>query len=438
MKLRREFLLYIAVFAALLLSLYLLMVLFAAIPNAAITNNIFDSANYFVNADPYVFSEDGQHQNIADNYADQIWTNIGWNMGRGNPFRSVLDTKYYDGEQYASSAGLYLAITRDMEANTDYTRYWHGTASLIRFLHLFTNVHGIKNIGMVCLLLLIAQTVLILCRMDYWDLGLAVLISLICVQFWNLRLSIEYLPCFLISFGLCPAFLRLEKKGNAHLNILSVVSGTLTAFFDFLTTETVTILIPLILIIAIRSRERRLHSPRKVLKLLAGCCLSWLAAYAGTFAIKWIAVSLATGKNHLLVAIHAAGNRINGAVPQEMQKTPGIFLAIGANFSAMFEGTSRADIQQAISGLIVVIMLLMMIYLLYKVRSKPYPGTGFLLLLGCVVLLRFGILVNHSYMHAFFTYRALASTILAVLAALVINLRPVKQKGYLSESKRQA
>ena len=46
---------------------------------------------------------------------------------------------------------------------------------------------------------------------------------------------------------------------------------------------------------------------------------------------------------------------------------------------------------------------------------------------GLMVLLRFGFLANHSYLHSFFTYRALVSTILAVLSALAINLRPVKK-----------
>lgn len=430
MKQSRKILTYIAVFAALLLSLYLLLVLCATIPNASVKKQMRASGMFFVNADPYVFSDDGRYQNITDNYADQIWTNIGWHMGSGNPFLSSLDTKYYDNEKQESSAGLYRSVTRGLAANTDYTRYWHGTAGLIRLLHLFTDIHGIRNIGMVCLVLLLLKTFLTLCRNGYWDVGLCVLVSVGLVQFGNLRLSVEYMPCFLICFGLCPAFLRLEKQGDFYLNLLGILSGTLTAFFDFLTTETLTILFPLILVIVIRSRERRLGSPRQVLRMLLHCGLCWLLAYVGTFAVKWCAVSLVTDKNHLLAAMDSVGQRMNGMVKEsDGVKVPGMIMAVGSNFTVLFEGTSRTEYCQVISNLTLIAVFVFFVYRVYRVRRKLRPGTGYILLLGSVVLLRYGVLANHAYLHSFFTYRALASTILAVLTAMLLNLYPGQKRG---------
>jgi len=424
MKRGRHVIGYTVVFTGLLIMLYLMMVLFATLPNAAIKNNMRSSAKYFITQEPFAFSEGRFYQNIADNYADQIWTNIGWNMGYGNPFVSVLDTKYYDSDQHDTSVGLHLAVTREQEANVKYSRYWHGTASVIRFLHLFTNIRGIKWIGMLCLILLIGKTLLVLCRSGYWDLGLCLLVSLFVVQIGNLRLSAEYLPSFLVCFGLCPSFLRAEKKDDFHLNTVAVVSGTLTAFFDFLTTETVAILIPLILIVAVRSKEHRLGSPRQVLRMLLGCGFCWLAAYVGTFLVKWIAVSAATGENHILAALDSFGNRVNGVISvEETMRRAGPLMAIGANFSVLFEGTGLTEFRQATARLTVIALAGILVYRLYRVRKKRHPGTGFLLFLGGIVFLRFGILANHSYMHAFFTYRALASTILAVLSAMVINLQ---------------
>ena len=433
MKLRRQVFVYIAVFAALLLSLYLLTVLFAALPNAAIQNNMRRSARYFVNADPYAFSEDGLYQNITDNYADQIWTNIGWNMGRGNPFRTTLDTRYTDAEQFDGSAGLHLAVSKGYEANVDYARYWHGTAAVIRVLHMFFSIRGIRTLGLLFLLVLVFRTFLVLCRLGHWELGLCMLLSLYFVQVWNLRLSVEYLPCFLICFGLCPAFLRLERRGDFSLNVLSIIAGTLTAFFDFLTTETVTILLPLILVIAIRSAERRLGSPRRVMKTLAGCILCWTAAYLGAFAVKWMAVSLVTGENYLVTALSAAEKRVGGAVSGAIPQKTNLFMALGANFSVLFEGSSRIEVGRVLAYLAILAVVILVIIRLYRFRSKTYPGTGFLLLLGSLIFLRYSVLANHSYMHAFFTYRAMCITILAILCAMVINLRPGKKKGYRKE-----
>jgi hypothetical protein len=431
MKRSQPYGLYIAVFSVLLLGLYLLSVLCVTVPNRAITRHMLESAVYISNEDPYVFPEDGKYQNITDNLADQMWLNIGWHMGSGNPFISALDTRYYDGMEFGPPVGLFLSVTRGYEANTDYTRYWHGTAALMRVLHLFTDLQGIRIMGMVCLIVLIARTVMSLVKYGHWDLAVCLLVSLLGVQVWSLRLSVEYLPCFLICFGLCPAFVRLEKQGDVYLNILCVISGTLTAFFDFLTTETVTVLIPLILVIAIRSRESRLGSPKKVAKTLMFCGLCWGLAYAGTFLVKWCAVSLVTGENHFLAAMQSVNQRIDGVVVEgSLHKAPGVLMPIVSNLTVLFDGTSRTEYRQVISGLILFGFPTLVACRLYQVRRKPRPGTAFLLVLGSVVFLRYGILANHSYLHSFFTYRALVSTILSVLAAMVLNLQPGRKKGF--------
>ena len=52
------------------------------------------------------------------------------------------------------------------------------------------------------------------------------------------------------------------------------------------------------------------------------------------------------------------------------------------------------------------------------------------LLLGALALARFALLGNHSYLHEFFTYRALCATVMAVLTAFVLNIRlPQKEVG---------
>lgn len=430
MKRARHLVVYMAVFALAILLLYGLLVAAAAIPNEAIRKNMRRSALYHANADPYAVSEEGLFRETADNHADRMWLNIGWNMGSGSPFRAALDTGYYDGGEHGPAAGLYLSVVLGHGANRDYTRYWHGTAGALRVLHLFTDIQGIKILGMAALLLLLARTLLLLLRSGHWDLALCLLLALLWVQFWDLRLSVEYLPCFLICFALCPAFLRLEKKGDRYLELVSVLCGTLTAFFDFLTTETVTVLIPLILVVAVRSRECRLKSPRQTLGLLLRCGLCWLLAYLGTFAVKWCAVSLVTGEDHLLQALEQAGTRMNGTVTDgAAEKAPGMLMAVGANLSVLFRGSSRTEYRAAAAYLTVFTALILFIYRVGRVRQKPRPGTLFLLLLGAMVPLRYCLLANHAYMHSFFTYRALAATIFAILAALALNLRSGTKGG---------
>ena len=164
--------------------------------------------------------------------------------------------------------------------------------------------------------------------------------------------------------------------------------------------------------------------------MLLRCGLCWALAYLGTFVAKWCAVSLITGQNHFAAAMNSAGQRIGGVVTDGgTNKMPGMLMSIGSNLSVLFEGTSRTEYRMVISNLVVIVLLTIIVYRIYQVRQKLRPGTLFILMLGGVVLLRYSILANHSYMHSFFTYRALVSTIFAALVALLINLQPRKRGG---------
>ena len=56
------------------------------------------------------------------------------------------------------------------------------------------------------------------------NIALLLLLSLTAVQIWNVRLSLEYQTPFLVALALCPLYLRLERKGDRYLTLLSVAA----------------------------------------------------------------------------------------------------------------------------------------------------------------------------------------------------------------------
>lgn len=64
-----------------------------------------------------------------------------------------------------------------------------------------------------------------------------------------------------------------------------------------------------------------------------------------------------------------------------------------------------------------------------KLSSSAKTGSVLMLLLGALVPVRFAALGNHSYLHAFFTHRALCSTVFALLAALRLTTLKNRKKG---------
>lgn len=416
----------VAEFFVLITLLWLMLILAALIPNTALQKNMERSALSYREKEAFSFENGSKWNGISDNYADTILLNISWNIGIGNPFISSLDTWYYDGDDLGESIGLYLTVTGEaVKPNTDYSRYWHGSAVFVRLLHLATDVNGMKLLGLITVLLFALLIFGILAKYKHYDLAAAFILSMAAVQIWNIRLSLEYQPAFVIGFLFCVLYLWAERKKEDVLIYLSVAGGVLIAFFDFLTTETVVIILPFILVIAVRTAENRLGSFKENICMLAECGFCWLSAYAGTFLIKWFAASAVTGTDKFLKAFSSAGERFAGNLQMAGAENPvlRIPMAVAANLTVLFGGQNRMELSRVMIGLLLVFLVLgSVMYLVYKKESNK-DGIKLLLLLGFVVFFRYMVLGNHSYLHEFFTYRALISPIMAIMAVVILSAK---------------
>ncbi len=417
------------VFAVVLFLLWLLLFLSALIPNDAIRDNMEKSALAYKERTAFEFTSGDKLNSVADHYADSIWLNVSWNMGEGNQLVSSIRTNYYDGGELGENAGLYLSVTQGAAPNNDYTRYWHGTAMFIRLGHLFTDVEGVRLIGFIAFLLLVGLSLFIFARKKHWDLAVILALSLAAVQIWNIRLSMEYQPAFILAFVLIPLFLVLERRGDKWLTILSIVSGTTVAFFDFLTTETVTILLPLALVIAVRAKEDRLGSLKENLLLLLKCGLCWGFAYGGAFIVKWLVASMVTNANAFETALSSAMERMGNKVEMYADKPKSILSSLAANLSMLFGSEIRVDAGRTAFGIIFTILILLSVWYLFRGKQKKPAAALLLLGLGFLVLIRCLVLNNHSYLHCFFTYRALATMVFALLSAMWLNIELPQRKG---------
>lgn len=411
--------------------LWLLLILSTLIPNQALKGYMEQSALSYKEREAFSFERGARFYGISDNYADVILLNISWNMGKtrsqdarvSNPVVSTLDTWYYDGAELGENAGFYLTVIDDnVEANTDYTRYWHGSAMFVRLLHLIMDVSGIKWMGLAVTCLFAVCTIGSLIKYKHYDLVAALLLSMASVGIWNIQLSMEYQPAFLITFMLCPFYLYGERKKEQMLTYLSVLGGTLIGFFDFLTTETVALLLPLLLVVAVRGAENRLGDFRKSVKLLLGCGAGWLAAYGGTFLAKWTAASLVTGENKFIAALSSAKERMSGGLGTEgaVDFPLRILAAVGANLTVFFGGERRLDLPRVMIGLLVCLLVLGSVWYLFYTKGVSKAALKLLGILGAVVFLRYMVLSNHSYLHEFFTYRALICPAFAVFAGMTM------------------
>ena len=361
---------------------------------------------------------------MADHYADRILLGVARYMGEGETaLVAALDTKYYDGDGVGEHYGLYASLTQGKAPNTEYHRYWHGSAAVVRLLHLVTDASGIKTMGLVLLLLLIAALVAWLLVRRYFDVALALLLSLAAVGVLGVRLSLEYQPAPLVAFVAAPLYLWAERKSVAALVGLSVAVGASICFFDFLTTETLTIVLPLALVTAVRAKRPPDLGATRPWVLCVTCGGAWGLSYAATFAAKWGLVSAVTGKNACSGAILSAAERVGGKVHAIDGAEPKSLLSsLTANLSAMLGSTSRVDYATTWICLAFGVMLVLSFWFLFRKAGKNREAVLALALLALVAPARLLILNNHSFLHNFFTYRALASTLFSALMAVWLNV----------------
>ncbi|MBQ4556651.1 MAG: hypothetical protein IJA60_03275 [Clostridia bacterium] len=426
----------IGVFIAVIVLLWGFLMLTSLIPNKAIYDNMMESASQLnPDIEDVALEYEGQKWNtFIDYYADSILTQIAWNMGNGNAVKSSVDTNYFDGERLGVYAGLQLAIIGVAEPNVDYSRYWHGTAGFIRLFHLFTDINGIKAIGFSVIMILALAVILLLCRKKQYAVAIVFLLSLIAVKIWVLLYCIEYQPAFAIGLLMCVLFLLFEKKGDNALFTLSVLSGTLIAFFDFLTTETLAILLPLIFVVLVRTKEDRLGEFKPNVSRLFFCGLRFVMAYGATFLAKWSIASIITGENKFALAFSSAGVRFAGEITEIQADTlwERIYSAILSNFSMLFNATKvRIDVPLAVAGICISLLVIGLFCYIFHKENNYGVGIKLLLLLGSVVIARFVIMNNHSILHMLFTYRALVSTMVAVFGAVILSV----SKGKIKDGK---
>lgn len=426
-----------AVFAAVLLALWAALVAAAAIPNERIYDNMYESAFFFKDHAPYV--NESQLRLVQDNYADVILLNVTWNMG-SDPFVSTLNSAYYDGNDgendYGENWGFYCTLA-GTSPNKDYSRYWHGMAALIRPFMLFTDIDGIKLIGTITAFVLLAvNAALLLKKRQYFAAG-ALVAALMCVHVWNIGISLEYQPAVLVTLALLPLYILFEKNDGA-LSIFAVISGVMIAFFDFLTCETLTILIPLIIVFIMRKQDNRLPDFRGCLSLSVKCGAAWFLSYAGAYLVKWSAASIVTGENKFAAALSSVEERLVGEA-EELDPVAQFFLAPLANISTLFGGYERVSWGNIAAGLIISAVVFGAVFYLFRCREKfDRSFTLIMLILSALPIARYFLLNNHSYLHEFFTYRALASTILALFAMLwyTLEFRPKKKNSAAKGGKK--
>jgi hypothetical protein len=209
------------------------------------------------------------------------------------------------------------------------------------------------------------------------------------------------------------------KKVNEKLFILFFVTGIVTTFVDFLTTELLTIFIPLIFILVIRKEENRLGSLKETIIFVIKTGLLWFIGYGLMWLTKWVLASLVLHINAFDYVKNNFALRFSGLQGAPSQTV----LHIGALERNIFTLPFMYFIKQNAGNWKVWYVIFMIIVLLLIFTNwKELKNKKYLIILWLFALTpyaRYLILANHSYRHVMFTFRDQIITLVIFMYSVV-------------------
>ena len=408
----REILTCLAVFLAAAALLLGALTAAACIPRKAIEDNVRTSAEYLCRGKLFGKVLPEVKSSTIDRYADSILLNIAWCYDGEHPLRSVLVSSYYYTPDQNENDNLRDAVTGHLPPNQQYLRYWHGSNALVTPLLTVLDLKGIYVLHGAVLAVSAAALLIVLVRKRAYAPAIGVGAGIVAAGFWFVPLSLEYYwVCELMLLLSLGVVLLENRAGPGFWAPFFLVGGILTSYLDFLTAETLTVLVPLLLLLWLR---RDLPPRRTALTLVP----AWAIGYAGMWVLKWALAGLAMGEDPMAYVTEHIGERVNGgfyALGEGEDPIPLLPGAVLLNVGCLFP----LDYEVA-GALATVALAVFLAYYAYVYRRTGWDRTLVLTMgiLGLVPYLRFLVLRNHSFLHCFFAYRAQTATVLALVLLL--------------------
>lgn len=379
---------------------YILLVIVYSIPKNLINQHVQESVKIFEREGTYPQLVNGFDSSQLDNWTDALMLLIAAHEdAQNNVFKQAARNAYSEIPGKNPTETLIALYSEDGEIKAvPYERYWHGYLVLLKPLLVFFNYGEIRYLNMAFQLALILGIMFLLTKQNRAQCGAALCFYILSLNPATLAMSMQFSSIFILTMLSGIVLLLREKQYKENIEWLIIhffVVGCLTSYFDLLTYPLHTLAVSLILWLSISCENRY--------KIAIESMLAWAAGYGGMWSGKWIVSSLITGDNVLRDAFDQAALRTSYAASDSS-------FTYGDMISRFFSVFNNPIVHLAL-----IVPLLYIVACMWK--HKMRVDIKYFILLGGIALMPFAwyaVLSNHSYWHAWFTYRELAISIFAI------------------------
>lgn len=378
-----------------LVALYLLIGVVAYVmPDAAVQRHVKQSLDYGDFREDYpkaiiIDKPYTQDQYTLDNFTDALILNQVYHQKSEGIKGILLMPRYDEGViQYHNLVKSVNGEESEAGRTIHYARYWHGSTFFARIMLFFTSYTGVRY-----LLFLLSSLLLLWGIVRLWGqvgrvVALSMTFALLMVDVFVMQFSLQFVQVLLIAFG--GIVWMTYRRGSP---VLFFVLGSLTAFLDLITVPTLTLGLPLLVLLAMRKDQLK----QGVVTILQ-VSLFWLAGYALTWLTKWGLATLLTGENIFADAV-GQGSR--------------------------WSENGGSYISEAISSClgflhwkyVLVALVALVIAAVVHPRKTGWPAVVTYLLVALIPFAYYVVMAHPAQHHAWFNYRALAVAVAALLMA---------------------
>ncbi len=350
---------------------------------------------------------------VSDGFTDAIMLGKAVYDGGDSVFTEAMLNRSESAKGYGDNMSQMVHSLDENAENvvSEYPLYWHGYLVILKPLLYFFNVSDIRIINMI-----IQTALLMICAALVSEkLGkkyLAVLIpGILFINPITAAISFQFADVYYITLlsliiMLCFKDWLTGKKAFIYLFLLI---GAACAFFDFLTIPIVALGIPLVFYMLIFNTDSIWRGILELIKLST----SWAFGYIGMWCGKWILTSIFTGKSIIGDGMDKILYRSGTSFTEGEGGTFGRFDAVKGILSML----KNSPLNMVLLILILICVILLIVTKRY--RFIDYKKTLILGLIALYPLAWYTIVLNHSIIHSFMTWRDMAVTVCAVMACLI-------------------
>ena len=404
------------------LAFSLLSVGVASIPRSAIEGNVRRSAAELSSEGQYyrLLPEDEGWQ--LDNYTTAIMLNQA-SHSTDNPVLSAAYNFQWHGPGNGDDqiSALQSGMSRPRGSISEsgwiaYGRYWHGYLVILKPLLVWFDLHQIRMILLLAFSALLGWSAALLARSEGMAAGVLYPCAFVLVNVVVAMVSLPFSPSFFVGLG-ATVFVQRHRTGKWDLCgggsvvpwlAFYLVVGALTVYLDFLDTPIITLGLPMCVQVYLGRESVTRRSLPRVLLLVLAFSACWAVGYAGLMVTKWVLSTLVTGFDFVHDGLASAVYRSGSSAGAQ---------SIGRLAAARRNVGLLAHRWVAVALTAVIVAALVLGIASRRMGRLHGVSWWFLVPLAVVAVYPYAwyvVAANHSYVHAFITYRDQVVTLVAL------------------------